>query len=453
MQTTIAALASGSCESAVSIIRLSGPKCRDVLKRGLSIESPVPRKMARAAYRASNGDLIDDVLAVFFKAPHSYTGEDCAEIYCHGNPFIVQNILQDLFSNECEPASPGEFTRRAFLNDKMDLSQAEAVALVIGARCKSALAAAQKQLSGGLGEKIMDFNDRLVRAYAITEAYIDFPDEDLPKSDKQSLLAECESLARQIEILADTSRYSALLHGGINAVITGAPNAGKSSLLNALMGAQRAIVSPVPGTTRDFISEKLTLGDYCVNIIDTAGLRPPSDDIENMGMEMAVGKIDSADIRILTIDATLDSATDAIPDAAKKGMNVQNTVVALNKCDLPGANPESFESFFNGYVCVRISCTENRGIGKLKGALCELIGRCHIKNSPDDIVVSARHADWLVKATEFIKQASRKIAMDAPSELAASDMRCALDALGEIVGKTDNEAVLDKIFSEFCIGK
>lgn len=453
MNSTIAALSSANGEAAVSIVRISGRNCRDALKRALALDCPAPRKMTRAKYRASNGDVIDDVLAVFFAAPASYTGEDSAEIYCHGSPFIVQKILEDLFANECSPAHAGEFTRRAFLNDKMDLSQAEAVALTIGARSQRSLQAAQRQLDGGLGKLINNFSSRLVDICALAEAYIDFPEDDLPDEDVSKLLDACAQLAAETRRLAATSKYSALIHQGINTVIAGAPNAGKSSLLNAMMGTQRAIVSPLAGTTRDFISEKIIVGAYSLNIIDTAGLRNAENQIEETGVEMAKQKIDSADIRLLTIDASSSGKDAEIPDDVLAQSTPQNTIIVLNKCDLAGFDSKKFEEKFPDFIRVKISCLTNDGLDELKNALVELIQTCHVRASADDILVSARHANSLERSAKSLDEAAEKIASSAPAELYASDLRNALDELGEIVGKTDNEAILDKIFSSFCIGK
>lgn len=455
MSSTIAALASGNSEAAIAIVRISGPNVPRVLKRALGLNLPPARTAVRAKYRNSGGEILDDVLATFFKAPASYTGEDCAEIYCHGSLFIVQNILQDLFANECEPAQPGDFTRRAFMNGKMDLSQAEAVALVIGARSKRALEAAQRQLDGELGRRIGLFSSRLLDACALAEAYIDFPEDDLPPEDKSKLLQTCRGLSADMRALADTSKYSALIHNGLNVVIAGAPNAGKSSLLNALTASDRAIVSPHAGTTRDFICEKIVLEDCCVNIIDTAGLRDCAEQIEGLGVEIALKKIRSADMRLLVIDASEGESAAAIPDGAREGMSPENTLIALNKLDLMRADSESsaFQKAFPGYECVRISCRTGEGIEKLKRAIVQTIRRYHIRAAADDILVSARHAGSLLLAADALDSASQKIADGAPAELSASDLRCALDRIGEIVGRFDSNDILDKIFSNFCIGK
>ena len=360
-------------------------------------------------------------------------------------------MLEDIFARGARAANPGEFTRRAFMNDKLDLSQAEAVALLIGARSARSLEAAQKQLSGELGKRISKFSDRLMDMSALVEAYIDFPEDDLPAEDKESLFKAADSLAEQIGKLIETSKYSQLVHQGINAVIAGAPNAGKSSLLNALVGEERAIVSSTAGTTRDFITEKILVGKYALNIIDTAGLRSPDGEIEAKGIEMAVEKLKRCDIRLLVLDSTADIPS--LPENAAKTFSASDTIAVINKCDLPNSKAEVFKKRFCEFSPVEVSCESLEGVENLRKTIVDLIEKHHIRASADDILVGARHAAALERALEAIKSAKEKIINNVASELAASDLRESLDALGEIVGKTDNEQILDRIFSKFCIGK
>lgn len=453
MNDTIAAQASANGEGAVSIIRISGSRCAELIARVFATSSTQARKMTRAVYRDCSGGELDDVLYAFFPAPASYTGEDCAEIYCHGNPFIVQKILQDLFANECRPATAGEFTRRAFTNNKLDLSQAEAVQLMIGARCQRSLTAARKQLSGELGKRINAFSDELVNLCALTEAYIDFPEDDLPEEDKTTLINSCKNLSTQMRALAETSKYSALVHQGLNVAIAGAPNAGKSSLLNALLGQNRAIVSDTAGTTRDFIAEKIVLGDFALNIIDTAGLRESADTIEAQGVALAKEKILSADLKILTIDSSENPQDYKIEEELYASMSRENTIIALNKRDLGNAMLSEWSERFANFTCVNLSCVSGEGLDVLKSAIIELIQKHHIRPAADDILVSARHADSLNKACQDLTSAIRNFEDASPAELAASDLRAALNHIGDIVGKSDIEDILDKIFSKFCIGK
>jgi len=451
MSSTIAALSTPNGESAIALIRLTGDKCQKLAEDVFNKQSISPRFAYRGAYKNINGDILDDCVFTFYKAPASYTGEDMLEISTHGNPFITQSVLEDLFERGCQSAAAGEFTRRAFMNDKMDLSQAEAVSLLISARSQRSLNAAQKQLSGDLGKRIGELCDELMDICALVEAYIDFPEEDLPAEDKLRISNTAQDLSAKIQKLIDTSKYTPLIHQGLNIVIAGAPNAGKSSLMNELLGQNRAIVSPHAGTTRDFINEKIIISGYTINLTDTAGLHEAAGEIEALGIGKAVEKISAADICLLTLDTTADIVD--IPHEASINMNAKNTIAVLNKCDCPKSDCEKFEAAYKDFGSVRISCATSAGIDNLREAIANLIKKYHITAAADDILVSARHAQALKRAKDAISNASKKIADNMPSELAASDLREALDAFGEIVGKTDNEEILDRIFSKFCIGK
>ncbi|MBQ2722113.1 MAG: tRNA uridine-5-carboxymethylaminomethyl(34) synthesis GTPase MnmE [Opitutales bacterium] len=451
MNDTIAALSTPQGESAIALVRLSGADCEKIAQEIFSKKSITPRQANFGAYKNLDDEKIDECVFTLFKGPASYTGEDMLEISCHGNPFIVQKILEDLFARGVRGAHAGEFTRRAFINDKLDLSQAEAVALVIGARSQRSLQAAQKQLSGELGKRIAEFSDRLMDMTALVEAYIDFPEDDLPDEDKQALFKSADELASDFSRLIETSKYTHLVHNGINAVIAGAPNAGKSSLLNRLVGDERAIVSSSAGTTRDFISEKIILGKYSLNIVDTAGLRTPDGEIEARGIGMAIDKLKLSDIRLLVFDSADEPPE--LPEEVIATLSPDNTIAIINKCDLPDAKIALFKEKFKDFNPVEISCEKSQGIENLRNAIINLIETKHITASADDILVSARHASALERAKDALKSASMKIEANEASELPASDLREALNALGEIVGKTDHEQILDRIFSKFCIGK
>lgn len=454
MSNPIVALSTPTGESAIAVVRMSGGGCAEIAAKALGLKkTPEPRRAVYAKYARLDGTELDDVVAVFFKAPASYTGEDCVEISTHGNPFIVREVVADLIARGAAAAQAGEFTRRAFENGKLDLSQAEAVALTIGARSERALKAAKKQLSGELGRRVADMSERILNCLALVEAYIDFPEDDLPEEDKQTLARTLGKCAEDMAKLIDTAKYSRLVYGGIDAVIAGAPNAGKSSLLNLLLGSDRAIVSDIAGTTRDFISESVSVRGNTVRFTDTAGLRDSSDKLEALGIERARKKISDCDICLFVVDASdPDSAPKPdSPDIA--GLTRQNAIMVFNKCDIAQGNLGALRGRYAGFECAEISCAENSGIEGLKDKIGALIDKYHITASADDILVSARHAQSLQAAMDSTVAAARKTAENAPSELVASDLREALDSLGDIVGKTDNEALLDRIFSKFCIGK
>ena len=449
MSDTIAALSSAHGESAIAAIRLSGPESFTIARECFSLKDvPQPRRMARASYKSQDGEILDDVMFVCFKAPASYTGEDMLEIFCHGNPYIIQTILEDLFLRGVRAASHGEFTRRAFESGKLDLSQAEAVSLMIAARSRHSLDAARRQLDGELSKRINSICDRLVTALAHIEAHIDFSDDDLPAESYAEPLALLRSAEADARKLLSTSRYGAVVRDGLNIAIIGRPNAGKSSLLNALAGRDRAIVSAQAGTTRDVIVERAVMGGYCVNLTDTAGIRESSDEIESEGIRRAIANAADADLRLLVVDSSDAEFSDA--EFAKASLDCKNTIVVLNKCDLE--NKTDLRAF-KDFRQVRVSCLSEEGIGELRSAILETVDASGITPSFDDILVSARHSDLVRISADAAACAISNIEKALPSELSASEIRMALESLGEIVGRGDKEEVLDKIFSTFCIGK
>ena len=348
---TIAALATPAGTSAIALLRVSGMDAARLAREILG-ETPPPRVVRHGDYHARGGLLLDDVLFTFFHGPNSFTGEDSLEISCHGNPFIAQKILEDLFARGCRPAEPGEFTKRAFLNGRMDLSQAEAVMDLINARSERALAAANRQLRGSLGRQMGGLIDRLLNTIARVEAYIDFPDEDLPPEDRGVFARELADLARDTDHLLATSHYGELLRDGIKTVIVGAPNVGKSSLLNRLVGRDRALVSPEPGTTRDFIEERIVAGPHCLRIIDTAGLNPSPAPLEKLGMEKTLECIAEADLLLVVLDGS--DSTAAIPEALATKLPLDKLIIALNKSDLGNNIVEPLNETFKGPT-IRIS--------------------------------------------------------------------------------------------------
>ena len=446
---TIAALSTPTGESAIAAIRASGELCLEIASKAFNLKNPPsPRRALRGTYRSLDGKVLDEVLFLYFKAPNSYTGEDMLEIFTHGNPFIVQTILEDLFARGMRLASHGEFTRRAFENLKLDLSQAEAVSLMISARSEKSLEAARKQLDGELSKRINSICDSLVTALAHIEAHIDFSEEDLPPDSYAEPLKELEKVEAAAAKLISTSRYGAVLRDGLNVSIIGEPNAGKSSLLNALLGRDRAIVSSIAGTTRDFIVERTSIGGYCINLTDTAGIRSSSDEIEAEGIRRSLNLAKNADLNLLVVDC--QNPDYSAYELAKDYLGKSNTIIVFNKIDLAKAEvPEAFKDF----KCAEISALNQSGIEALKSLIVDFISANGIRSSSDDVLVSARHSTLVSSALKSTRSAIEKIAQSAPSELVASDVRDALESVGDIVGRGEREEVLDKIFSTFCIGK
>lgn len=447
-QDTIAALATPVGTSAIAVVRASGPACAEIT-RAIFGQLPTPRLATHNDYRDRTGAIIDDVLATYFAAPNSYTGEDTLEISCHGNPFIAQKILEDLFARGCRAAEAGEFTRRAFLSGRIDLSQAEAVMDLIHARSERALTAANQQLRGSLGRHLAQLTDDLLCALARIEAYIDFPDEDLPAEDRGIVRNSIDELIGGTRQLLATQHYGDLLRDGIKTVIIGEPNAGKSSLLNRLVGHDRALVSPEPGTTRDFIEERVIIGPHCIRLIDTAGLNPSPAKLEKLGIAKTLERASEADLFLLVLDATRPHP--AFPPEIIERLAAKNAVVVLNKSDL-GVRPEAANELA-GREVVQVSALTGAGLDALTAAIVRHAESFAQAHGEEIIAINARHADALLRAQSCLADALAKLTGAGATELLASDLRGALDAYGEIGGKIDNECMLDRLFSTFCIGK
>lgn len=448
---TIAALATPVGTSAIAVVRASGPDCAS-LTTAIFGGPPLPARVARHTdYRDLQGHVVDDVLVTFFQGPHSYTGEDSLEISCHGNPFIAQLILSDLLKRGCRSAEAGEFTRRAFLGGRMDLAQSEAVMDLIHARSERALAAANQQLRGSLGRHLNDLTEGLLLVLARVEAYIDFPDEDLPAEDRRIVLDELNRVLHGTSRLLATHHYGDLLRDGIKTVIIGEPNAGKSSLLNRLVGRDRALVSADPGTTRDFIEERIIVGPHCLRLIDTAGLNPVPAPLERLGMEKTLERAAEADLFLWVLDATR-SCPD-LPASVRARLTPTNTIVLLNKTDLLDSGRIDGPTLADRLSFVRISALAGTGLDELVELIVRLADAFRQDQGEEIIAINARHADALRRARECLDSSRQKVENAGAVELLASDLRGALDAFGEIAGKIDNERMLDHLFKTFCIGK
>lgn len=445
---TIAALATPAGTSALACLRASGPLVRE-FAASIFNEAPTPRRARHADYRAKTGTLIDDVVYTFFQEPDSYTGEDVLEISCHGNPFIASKILEDLYARGCRSAEPGEFTRQAFLNGRLDLSQAEAVVDVIRAHSERALAAAQKQLRGALGRQMQELIDELLGFLAQIEAYIDFPDEDLPPQDRSTLRAGIQRLITAVGRLLATTHYGEILRDGLKTVILGEPNSGKSSLLNRLVGYERALVSAEPGTTRDYLEERIILGPHCIRLTDTAGLNTRPAPLEKLGMAKAFERAAAADLILLVLDATRP-APPLSPELSLL-LTPQNALVIVNKTDLVPNRP--CPPAPASLPLLRVSALTGAGCDELVAAIIRHAESFRTDQSEDLVTLNARHADALARATECLRAALAKVDHREPYELLASDLRGVLEAFSEISGKIENEQVLDRLFSTFCIGK
>ena len=444
---TIAALATPVGTSAIAVVRASGPDVTRLVQE-IFCEAPLPRRARHADYRDHAGALVDDVLFTSYAAPNSFTGEDSLEISCHGNPFIAQKILEDLMARGCRPAEAGEFSKRAFLSGRMDLSQAEAVMDLIHARSERALLAANQQLRGALGKRMGDLIALLVNSLAQIEAYIDFPEEDLPAENRHRLIENIEKLLRGTRQLIATNHYGEILRGGIKTVIVGEPNAGKSSLLNFLVGRERALVSPEPGTTRDYLEEMITVGPHALRLIDTAGLNLNPSPLEQRGIEKTLEQAAGANLFLWVIDSA--RLLPSLPPQILTLMNLSNTIAVLNKNDLP---PFAHRTLPRDFATVSISSLTGSGFEALQVAIAKLADSMRPETGDEIVAINARHAHALEQAATCLVTACEKLSKHESTELISSDLRAALSAFGEISGKIDNERILDRLFSTFCIGK
>lgn len=450
---TIVAVGTPMGESAIGLVRLSGCGSLAVLEAAMGHGKVfTPRELVYGVFKDSNHVVLDEVMAVYFKGPASYTGEDMAEIYCHGNPLILRAIVADSVKRGCRYAEPGEFTRTAYLNGKIDLSQAEAVCDMISARSERALQSARVQLGGGLTKKVEFVAGKIIQAVAELEAFVDFPEEDLPPEDSGRIFQYLETAQHELKRLLETGQYRGILTSGVKVVILGEPNVGKSSLLNALLGEERAIVSSEAGTTRDYIKEEMMIGKYRIQIIDTAGFRESTSEIEKMGMEKAVEKSHEADIILVVVDASHPSPS--LPDSVMVDLKKEKTIIIENKVDLTGGG--SIEGLCNQLSGkrMRVSAMTGEGLVELRTLMESLLDERMNELAGDGIVVNGRHMLCLEKAKTTVDEAFRQLKVSGPVELAISELRSTLDALGEVIGGVDdNERVLDAIFNTFCIGK
>jgi len=451
---TIAAIATPLGEGGLAVIRLSGPQALAIADRSFC---PVGKSSCRPSAAPTHTiqfgrivraeKVIDEVLLAVLRAPRTFTREDTVEISCHGGLLPAKLVLDTLLAGGARLAGPGEFTRRAFLNGRLDLAQAEAVADLIHARTELALAAANEQLAGQLSRRINQLREDLMLTLAHVEAHIDFPDEDIAPDTQAELLQRLEGGCGFMEELLRTADEGQLLRRGIRAAIIGRPNAGKSSLLNQLLGRDRAIVSPVAGTTRDTIEETANIRGLPVVFIDTAGLREGRDELEREGIRRSRASLAQAELILHVLDANevLTEADEFYLDefAGKKRILIRNKTDLPIKLSLP----------LMLKPVVDLSCASGAGIEALKDAIKALVWAGEIKAEMLQVAINSRHQEALHRARVMTKQAANGLRAGLTLELVAMDLRTATNAVGEIVGKTTTEDLLDTIFGQFCIGK
>ena len=445
---TIAAIATPSGRGGIAVVRVSGPATTDIAHRLIG-RVPAPRTATRARFTDRDGTGIDDGLALRFEAPRSFTGEDVLELQGHGGVVVARMVLERVCELGARPAGPGEFTLRAFLNDRIDLAQAEAIADLIDGASTSAVRCARRSLSGEFSQTVESHRDALVELRAFIEAAIDFPDEELDLLGTKETAARLEALRTAIAATLAESRRGAVLRSGVKLVIAGAPNVGKSSLLNRLARTDSAIVTDVPGTTRDVVREQVVIAGIPFDVHDTAGLRETSDPVERIGVERAADAVDDADLVLVVVDDR-DTSCDAARGALARRAAAPRILVR-NKIDLSGAEP-GVGTDGGATPIARVSALEGSGLAELEEAIVERV--MHGTTAREDAFMARRrHLDALERVLAALDRAQRRLTVDHAGELVAEELRDAQGALGAITGAFATEDLLAHIFSSFCIGK
>ena len=456
---TIAAIATGAGVSAIGVLRVSGPAAIAAAEAvfrprdGRPLSAHAPRALVRGNLLGPEGETVDDCLAVFFPAPHSYTGEDSAEFHCHGSPIVLRLGLQALFAQGARQAGPGEFTRQAFLNGKLDLTEAEAVMDLIDAESAAAAKNALSQLGGSLRRMAEGVRDGLVDIASRFYAVVDYPDEDIedihPREIEAALRTADETLTR---LLASFQRGQ-VLRAGVPAAILGRPNAGKSSLLNALLGYDRAIVTDIPGTTRDTVEEKCVLGGVLLRLIDTAGLRETEDAVEKLGTERSRRAAEDAGLVLALIDGS-QPVTPEDEAILRLAAGKERWLLLLTKSDLPQKAVLPRLSALPGTApaaVLSLSAKTGSGIPALETAVAELFPQGEAETG--SLLTNPRQADAVGRALDAVRRAEESLSLGLTPDVILTDAEEALSALGELTGATAREEIVSAIFSRFCVGK
>jgi len=457
-EDTIAAISTSIGESGIGIVRISGPSAERFIQR---LFRPKKGHSYLNSHQFTYGEIvdpqtgtpIDEVLVVLMKSPKTYTREDIAEIHCHGGYFILQKVLELVLQQGARLAQPGEFTKRAFLNGRIDLTQAEAVIDMIKAKTMAGLEIANQQLRGGLHREMVLLKGHLIDHLALIEAHIDFPEDEIEPITLEEMTQDLAVMIQKIEEWVASYEEGRVFREGISCAIVGKTNVGKSSLLNVLLKADRAIVTPIPGTTRDVIEEVLNIHGIPVRLIDTAGLRKALDSIEQEGVRRARERVADSDLILLMVDGSRELDRDDLE--IFEDIKEKKKVVILNKIDLPlKIEFEGIRKRFHQDPIVRISALKNEGIDSLKEAIYTSLVQRNVRTSPEHLILAnVRHKTALVQVRDSLLNAEKGLEEGTSLEFIALEIRSALEALGEMVGETTTEEVLNHIFEQFCIGK
>ncbi|MBQ8756766.1 MAG: tRNA uridine-5-carboxymethylaminomethyl(34) synthesis GTPase MnmE [Oscillospiraceae bacterium] len=453
MSDVIAAVSTGMCVSAIGIIRLSGDGCAAIadkvftLNNGLSMEQAANRKQLLGKLFDKSGRIIDQCVAVYTRGPHSYTGEDTVEFHCHGSPAVLAAGLEALYRAGARPATRGEFTKRAFLNGQLGLTEAEAVIDLIEAETADAAANAAGQVGGRLQKTLMPIYNDLTDLCSHFHAVLDYPDEDIDDFRLEDYSATLRSNAKALYALLQTYGQGRILRNGVAAAIVGKPNVGKSSLLNALAGYDRVIVTEVPGTTRDTVEEVVMLGNTRLRLIDTAGIRDTDDRIEAMGVERSKKEAENADLVLFVCDGSAP-LTEEDRDVMAVCADLPNAIVLINKSDL-GAKVLPSDLPFT--TVIHVCAKTGEGLGQLADVVDELFAG----NTPCDgsILTNARQFDAIARAYESMLRGLQGLQLGLTPDAVLTDIECAMEAMGEVTGATVREDITARIFERFCVGK
>lgn len=457
---TIAAIASAMTNSGIGIIRISGEDAFDVIdkiyrsQKGNKLLSQCKSHTIHYGHIYDGDEIIDEVMVLLMRAPNSYTREDTVEIDCHGGTLVMRRILEVVLKNGARPAEPGEFTKRAFLNGRIDLSQAESVMDVISSKNDFALKSSMQQLNGALTEKIKEIRGKIIHEIAFIESALDDPEHISIDGYGENLLIIIEELMQKMNQMIASSENGSLLKEGINTVIVGKPNAGKSSLLNALVGRERAIVTDIAGTTRDVLEEQINLNGITLNIMDTAGIRSTEDVVEKIGVDKALSLVDKADFIIYVVDTStaLDENDEKIIDAIRE----KKAIILLNKSDLTQVTGEDeIKEKLSGadHKMIAISAKENLGIDVLEETITEMFFHGTISFNDEVYITNIRHKNALIQAVESLKLVKQSVENGMPEDFYSIDLMNAYEELGTIIGEAVEDDLVNEIFSKFCMGK
>lgn len=455
MDDTIAAIATAYGEGGIGIIRVSGPETLEILRkifipRGKSIEN---RKMAYGhIVDPESGQIVDEVLSVFMESPHTYTKEDVAEINCHGSMVSLRKTLELVLRNGARLAEPGEFTKRAFLNGRLDLPQAEAVIDLIKAKTDKSFDVAMDQLEGSLSSEIKKIRAEMMNLLVDVTVNIDYPDEDIEELTYEKMEIAISHLADMIGKLLNTADSGRILREGMKVAIIGKPNVGKSSLMNQLLKESRAIVTDIPGTTRDTIEEVVSIKDIPVAITDTAGIRETADKIEQMGIEKSKKSFNEADLIIFVMDSSreISSEDEEIMDY----IGTRRCIVLMNKIDLGSLwNKERIQDKLPNGVILETSMLERSGAEKIEEEILDMVYSGKARQNESLFVTNARHKDLLERAKKSLDDAAAMTVMREAMDFIEVDIKNSYDFLGEIIGETVSDDIINEVFSRFCLGK